>query len=1123
MAVPLPSQEAVSIASAQLSLPMQTEPNQPELAFDSVLLPDVEVNIRIPKVGFIRGILEPARTFTPTSQEEIPNRRSRAARIIRDRNGKQLLITTTRSDRTHPNQSEILLTDDQCLTWLRHGMAEAMSARLTQGNRPAPRDEIRISWSGAFQYRDATLSVDGKGLRPPQIGALHAILSHWTLSAEPVTVVMPTGTGKTETMLSLLITAQPECMLVVVPSKALRDQTARKFATLGILPLHDLLHGSAKRPLVGILEHQVGSEDALELFDRCNVVVAVIDSIAMGKAREFLGQIAQRCSHLVLDEAHHVAASSWTELKKAFAEKPVVQFTATPFREDRSALGGKQIYNYPLRRAQDDGYFKPIRFKGVFEVDQATSDRRIAEEAVAQLRSDLHEGLNHRLLARCRTQVRAENVLEIYQELAPDLSPVLIHSGEPGVSDRIARLRSGEHSIVVTVNMLAEGFDMPELKVAAMHDIFKSLAITLQFTGRFPRVGGESVGLPTIIANTGFVSVANSLQALYDEDPDWNDLLANLSFERIEEERKFDEFLRNARDLGGVEVPEDSIAAKLTPQSLIPRYNAIVYRAETFNAHGIPKGLDSGHRFVRGWSNPPLTFFITRLVDQPKWTKSRGVEDSIWNLTALYHDAERRLLYVGTSFSSATNHQSLANAVTGIEAQRLQGEVPFRIFDGVQRLILQQVGLLSTGSRNHRYSMFAGADVKDAISRVILGNAQKSNIFGTGFRDGGPVGFGCSKKGKIWGREFGSLTGWREWCDELGTRLLNEDFDTTLLIENALVAERQTTLPDKTPWYIDWPEKLMPRKEGAFGFTENGHERPFHQWEISILEYDRPGNSIRFRVSHDSIQALQEDFQLTLDPEAPHGHNLSRIGGADLSLRIGREMTALERFFDDYVPLVTFTDQSVLEGCELLTPRDQPADFPLGQANAMAWPGVDIRKESFLKDGNFRADSIQAFAIQKCRDDGFQIIFDDDGSNEIADLVAIRDLGNQLTIRLVHCKYSAGADAGGRIKDVTEVTSQAVKNIPWFWNMERLAKRMALRDRDRSARGFRRFLAGSPELMSKVLRLTELSAQPIREVIVVQPGLSKAAITPQITSVLGSADSYLRMAAGCHLAVWCSP
>ena len=1106
---------------------MTTSPNHPELPLnhpDPILLPAIKVDIGFTKVGRIRVILAPEEMFEINRQEALPNRRTRTANIFSNIGRRELLVTSAKSDSDHGGYTEILLEEDGKFKWLKNSTASSAHSAILGEEPSLLRNEIRLTWTGGFIYRDATIDPKERGLRPPQIGALHATLAHWTLSNEPVTVVMPTGTGKTETMLSLLIAAQPICMLVVVPSKALRNQTAKKFETLGILPAHDLITTAVRRPVVGVLEHQLGSVEALDIFDRCNVVVAVIDSIAKGKAKDYLNEIAQRCSHLVLDEAHHVAATSWADLKKAFEGKPIIQFTATPFREDRTALGGKQIFNYPLHRAQNDGYFKPISFKGVFEVDQTTADRKIAEKAIEQLRNDIGANKDHRILARCRTKDRAEEVFAIYQNLAADLNPIKIHSDEPGIEGRIARLRNGEHKIVVTVNMLAEGFDMPELKIAAVHDIFKSLAITLQFTGRFPRVGGDHVGDPTIIANTGFVSIANSLQALYDEDPDWNILLANLSFERIEEENKFNEFLRNARDLGGVEVPEESIAAKLTPQSLIPRYNAVVYRTEKFDPLGIPNGLDSGHRYVRGWTNttPPLTFFITRLVDQPKWTKSKGVEDSNWNLIALYHDVVHKLLYIASSTSSATNHQALADAVTGTHALRIQGEEPFRIFDGVQRLLLQQVGLLSTGSRSHRYSMFAGADVKEAISKVLSGSAQKSNIFGNGFRDGAPVGLGCSRKGKIWGREFGSLAGWKDWCDELGGRLLNEAFDPKLLIENALVAERQTELPDKTPWFIDWPEKLMPRKEGILTFSLGGNETAFHQWEIQILNYDRSTNTIIFEIRHESGGALHESFQLSIDPNMTHGHTIAKIGGSDVSIRFGRESVTLEKFFNDYLPVITFTDQSILEGCELLTPKDQLNSFDLNQAEALSWAGVDIRKESFLKNDMQRQDSIQAFAIRKCIAEGFQIVFDDDGSNEIADIVAVRDIGNQLTIRLVHCKYSSADDAGARIKDVVEVTSQAVKNASWFWNMERLGKRMFLRNRDRSTKGFPRFILGTPDLMKKALRLSELSARPIREVIVVQPGTSKAAITPQIIAVLGSADSYLRMASGCPLTLWCS-
>ena len=46
---------------------------------------------------------------------------------------------------------------------------------------------------------------------------------------------------------------------------------------------------------------------------------------------------------------------------------------------------------------------------------------------------------------------------------------------------------SAKSLIAVCVDMLGEGFDLPELKIAAFHDIRKILAVTLQLAGRFMR------------------------------------------------------------------------------------------------------------------------------------------------------------------------------------------------------------------------------------------------------------------------------------------------------------------------------------------------------------------------------------------------------------------------------------------------------------------------------------------------------------------------------------------------------------------------------------------------------------------------------------------------------------
>ena len=46
---------------------------------------------------------------------------------------------------------------------------------------------------------------------------------------------MPTGTGKTETILSIVVAGKFKKTLVIVPSDALREQTRTKFVELGFL------------------------------------------------------------------------------------------------------------------------------------------------------------------------------------------------------------------------------------------------------------------------------------------------------------------------------------------------------------------------------------------------------------------------------------------------------------------------------------------------------------------------------------------------------------------------------------------------------------------------------------------------------------------------------------------------------------------------------------------------------------------------------------------------------------------------------------------------------------------------------------------------------------------------
>lgn len=152
-------------------------------------------------------------------------------------------------------------------------------------------------------------------------------MAHWTVSKDPATIVMPTGTGKTETMLALLVDQQLERLLVVVPTAALREQTAAKFETLGVLVASEVIGSTVIYPVVGALEHRPRTPEEVEEYFRCCNVVVTTMGVVSGCQDDVQRKMAEMCGHLFIDEAHHIQAPTWEKFRKFFADKVVLQFT----------------------------------------------------------------------------------------------------------------------------------------------------------------------------------------------------------------------------------------------------------------------------------------------------------------------------------------------------------------------------------------------------------------------------------------------------------------------------------------------------------------------------------------------------------------------------------------------------------------------------------------------------------------------------------------------------------------------------------------------------------------------------------------------------------------------------
>lgn len=970
------------------------------------------------------------------------------------------------------------------------------------------------SWRARLEFREERRDAQGniavRGFRTPQIGALHAILAHWTVTIDPATVVMPTGTGKTETMLSALLSVQPECLLVIVPTDVLRDQVSRKFLSLGVLPVLGVLNGELTTPVVGTLRKRPKSPaEVRAFFSRCNVIVTTM-AVAGTCLPDVQKEMAAVASHLIIDEAHHISARTWAYFRSNFVGKPILQFTATPFRRDRKHVDGRIIYNYPLRKAQDEGLFQRVNFTPVFEYGEiADADAAIASRALAQLDADLTAKLDHLALARGDTIARAIDIYDAYLRLEKQrvmagqqaVGVVLVHSGLTRTERQSAmeRLRSRRARVVVCVDMFGEGFDMPELKIAALHDVHKSLAVTLQFVGRFTRAVA-SLGEATVVVNLGRTDVEDSLRALYAEDADWNVVLRDLSTGASNRQVRRADFLKR------FEPPPTTIPL----QNLSPAMSTVVYRVtcEDWRPDLISDAIGDDRLYGMPSINHTehVAVFVTREVDEVEWGDIREIADTTWDLYIVHWDSAEQLLYICSS-NNRSLHGVLAEAICGDDALLLKGEAMFRVFHNVRRLVLLNLGLRHAIGRNIQFTMYVGADVLENLPGAAQTNKIKSNMFGHGYEEGQRASYGCSYKGRVWShRRAGDLVEWMEWAHEVGRKISDTSIDTAAALKFALIPKRATTRPAAVPFAVQWPHELLMRDEDVITFDFGSERASLLHVGLDIDSHSADG-PLTLRVFTESVSAT---YEVTFSDA---GVDYVHRAGSAVTVKLGRQVMGLDELFRDGEPPIYFVDGSSLRGdALLLLPKDYVPPFLRERIEVLDWTGVNIKKES---QGLSRdSDSIQRRIIENLMAPSSapdpDIVFDDDASGESADVVTLRVAGERLFIQLFHCKFSSDPKPGARVDDLYQVCGQAQKSAYWKGIVDRLLAHIDRRESDRMKRGGPTRFAKGDVLSLRALRRRADALEPSLEIIVVQPGLSKEKASDDQLELLGVTELYLQ-------------
>ncbi|MFZ9621381.1 MAG: DEAD/DEAH box helicase [Prochlorococcaceae cyanobacterium] len=318
-------------------------------------------------------------------------------------------------------------------------------------------------------------------LRPYQSRAISDLRAAYRAGARAPLLVGPTGMGKTVILAEILrgLSQRGRSGLVLVHRRELIAQTAAKLDLAGVP--HGIIAAG----------HQA-TDSAIQ--------IASVQTLARR-----LHTIASSPDLIVIDEAHHATAGSWCRALDHWPDAHRLGVTATPIRLDGrglSAVFDRLVMGPSVADLVTDGFLTTARIyappqtvdlsdlrrrAGDFAVEEAAQrlDRpSVTGDAIAHFRRFAGD---QRAIAFCCSTAHAEHVCESFRDAGIHAS-TLLGSTDPLDRDQIvSSFAAGSLQVLVTVDVVSEGFDVPAAGCAILLRPTQSLGLYLQQVGRVLR------------------------------------------------------------------------------------------------------------------------------------------------------------------------------------------------------------------------------------------------------------------------------------------------------------------------------------------------------------------------------------------------------------------------------------------------------------------------------------------------------------------------------------------------------------------------------------------------------------------------------------------------------------
>ncbi len=353
-------------------------------------------------------------------------------------------------------------------------------------------------------------------LRPYQKEALEAILSAEDKGITKQLVVLPTGAGKTILFAQLPLMRKDSLPMLVLAHRA------------------ELLNQAKSKIELINPELSVGIEQAEKKAGYTDVVIASVPTLGRDNSSRIEEYPKDYFKTIVVDEAHHAAATSYRRILDYFNPDLLLGVTATPQRSDSVRLIDvfqEIVYYKSIQDLIKQGWLSPLtgyRVKtttdissveiqnGEYKQDQLLEavDNPIRNSSIVNAYNDL--ALNKKTIVFAAGVNHAKSLARAFEENGSLVRIILGETEEQERSQILSDFSAGNINIIINVGVLTEGFDEPSIEAIILAKPTRSTLLYTQIVGRGTRLyaGKEScmiidiadvtknkkpIGLPTLL------------------------------------------------------------------------------------------------------------------------------------------------------------------------------------------------------------------------------------------------------------------------------------------------------------------------------------------------------------------------------------------------------------------------------------------------------------------------------------------------------------------------------------------------------------------------------------------------------------------------------------------------